>query len=151
MFSISKKNFPGTLLIVFLVIPVFMVVSHDAARAEDAKPTEQVAMIKMQQEPEGITPTSLKVKLGATIVWVNSAPGDVTIKFLDKLGIACKVPVNFHADIWGNYETGAIPEGGTASICFIYKGTYKYEVKRLVDKGGQPEEQIQTGTITAHE
>ena len=151
MSSIAKKIFPGTLLIVFLVISVFMVVSHDPACAEDAKPTEQVSMIKMQQEPEGITPTSLKVKLGTTIVWVNSDPGDVTIKFLDKLGIACKVPVNFHADIWGNYETGAIPEGGTASICFIYKGTYRYEVKRLVEKDGKPGEEIQTGTINAYE
>ena len=61
------------------------------------------------------------------------------------------MPVNFHADIGGNYETGAIPEGGTASICFIYKGTYKFEVKRLVEKNGQQEEQIQTGTINAHE
>jgi hypothetical protein len=84
-------------------------------------------------------------------VWVNSDPGPVTIKFLDKLGIACKVPVNFHADVWGNYETAAIPEGGTASICFIYKGTYRYEVKRLVEQDGKQGEQVQTGTINAHE
>ncbi len=147
----SKKAFCGNLLLVVFLASVFMVTFHDSVRAEDAQPKEEVAMITLKQEPAGITPTSLKVKLGTTIVWVNSAPGPVTIKFLDKLGIACKVPVNFHADIWGNYETGSIPEGGTASICFIYKGTYKFEVKRLVDKGGQPEEQIQTGTITAHE
>ena len=108
-------------------------------------------MVTLKQQPEGISPTSLNVKLGTTIVWVNSDPGPITIKFLDKLGIACKVPVNFHADVWGNYETGAIPEGGTASICFIYKGTYKYEVKRLVEKDGKPGEQVQTGTITANE
>ena len=147
----SRKFFTGTLFIAFLVTSVFVVAFHDAVLAEDAKPKEEVAMITMKLQPEGISPTTLKVKLGTTIVWVNSDPGPVTIKFLDKLGIACKVPVNFHADVWGNYETGAIPEGGTASICFIYKGTYRYEVKRLVEKDGQQGEQVQTGTINAHE
>ena len=147
----SRKFFACTLFITVLLASVFVVTFHDAVLADDAKPEEQVAMITMKQEPVGITPPSLKVKIGTTIVWVNNDPGDVTIKFLDKLGIACKVPVNFHADIWGNYETGAIPEGGTASICFIYKGTYKFEVKRLVEKDGKQEEQIQTASITAHE
>lgn len=147
----SKKFLTGTLFILLLLTSVFVVALHDSVLAEDAKPKEEVSMIILKQEPEGISPTSLSVKLGTTIVWVNNDPGPVTIKFLDKLGIACKVPVNFHADVWGNYETGAIPEGGTASICFIYKGTYKYEVKRLVDEGGKPGEQVQTGTINAHE
>ena len=147
----SKKSLYSTLLIVIFLASVFMVAFHDSVRAEDAQLKEAVAMITLKQEPTGITPASLKVKLGTTIVWVNSDPGPVTIKFLDKLGIACKVPVNFHADIWGNYETGSIPEGGTASICFIYKGAYKFEVKRLVEKDGQQEEQIQTGIINAHE
>jgi len=147
----SKKAFYGTLFIVVFLTSVFMVAFHDSVGAEEAQPKEEVAMITLKQLPAGISPTSLTVKLGTTIVWVNSDPGPVTIKFLDKLGIACKVPVNFYADVWGNYETAAIPEGGTASICFIYKGTYKFEVKRLVEKGGELGEQIQTGTITAHE
>jgi len=147
----SKKFLTGTLFILLLLTSVFVVALHDSVLAEDAKPKEEVSMIILKQEPEGISPTSLSVKLGTTIVWVNSDPGPVTIKFLDKLGIACKVPVNFHADVWGNYETGAIPEGGTASICFIYKGTYKYEVKRLVEEDGKQNEQLQTGSITANE
>ena len=108
-------------------------------------------MITLKHEPEGITPARLKVKLGTTIVWFNSDPGPITVTFLDKLGIACKVPVNFYADIWGNYETAAIPQAGTASICFIYKGTYKYEVKRLMQEGETAKEEISTGTIIAEE
>ena len=147
----SRKFFAGTLFIAFLLTSVFVVAFYDAVLAEDAKPKEEVAMITMKQQPEGISPTTLTVKLGTTIVWVNSDPGPVTIKFLDTLGVACKVPVNFHADVWGNYETGTIPEGGTASLCFIFKGTYRYEVKRLVEKDGKQGEQVQTGTINAHE
>ena len=147
----SRKFFACTLFIAFLLTSVFVVASQDSVLADEATSKEEVAMVILKQQPEGISPTSLTVKLGTTIVWVNSDPGPITIKFLDKLGIACKVPVNFHADVWGNYETGAIPEGGTASICFIYKGTYKYEVKRLVEKDGKPGEQVQTGTITANE
>ena len=147
----SKKAFYGTLLIIVFLTSVFTVAFCDSVRAEDAQPKEEVATIILKQMPEGISPTRLTVKLGTTIVWVNSDPGPVTIKFLDTLGVACKVPVNFHADVWGNYETGAIPEGGTASLCFIFKGTYRFEVKRLVEKDGKPGEQLQTGTITAHE
>ena len=147
----SRKFFTVTLFIAFLLTSLFVVSFHGAVLAEDAKPKEEVAMITLKQEPEGISPTSLKVKLGTTIVWFNSDPGPVTIKFLDTLGVACKVPVNFHADVWGNYETGTIPEGGTASLCFIFKGTYRYEVKRLVEKDGKPGEQVQAGRITAHE
>lgn len=112
---------------------------------------EPISTIILKQEPDSITPLNLKVKLGTTIVFLNNDEGPVTIRFLDKLGIACKAPVNFYADLWGNYETAAIPRGGTASLCFIYKGTYKYEVKRLITTGDKSTEQIATGTITAEE
>ena len=93
---------------------------------------------------------TLKVKLGTTIVWFNNDPGPITIKFIEKLGIACKAPVNFYADFWGYYETVKISEGATASICFIYKGEYTYEVKRLNEEG-KVREEISTGKIIAVE
>lgn len=150
MFSRSKATFI-TLLFSSLMVIVFLLACQSTAVAEKAKPKEEVKVITLKQEPEGISPTTLTVKLGTTIVWFNNDPGPVTIKFLEKLGIACKVPVNFYADIWGNYETAAIPQAGTASICFIYKGTYKYEVKRLRQEGDVMNEEIAMGTIIAEE
>jgi hypothetical protein len=88
----------------------------------------------------------VKAKRGDAIIWVNQAPGPITIKFITKLGIACRAPANFYADLFGYYETGQIPQAGTASICFIEKGEYKYEVKRLVGKD-DPREEISQGSV----
>jgi plastocyanin len=150
MFS-SKKGFLITLLFSSFMVIVFLLIFQNTVVAEKAVPKEKAKMITLKQEPEGIAPARLKVKLGTTIVWFNSDPGPITVTFLDKLGIACKVPVNFYADIWGNYETAAIPQSGTASLCFIYKGTYKYEVKRLMKEGETAKEEISTGIIVAEE
>jgi len=150
MFS-SKKGYLITLLFSSFMVIVFLLVFQNTVVAEKAVTKEKAKMITLKQEPEGITPARLKVKLGTTIVWFNSDPGPITVTFLDKLGIACKVPVNFYADIWGNYETAAIPQSGTASICFIYQGTYKYEVKRLMKEGETAKEEISTGIIIAGE
>ena len=151
MFS-SKKGFCLTLLFSSFMFIVFLVALQNKAIAEKPVPKQAaVQTITLKQEPEGITPARLTVKLGTTIVWFNSDPGPITVTFLDKLGIACKVPVNFYADIWGNYETAAIPQSGTASICFIYQGTYKYEVKRLMKEGETAKEEISTGIIIAEE
>ena len=138
--------------ILFFTAFIFLLILNQATFAKDQKPNETIKTVTLKKEPVGITPNPLEVKLGTTIVWFNNDKGPLTIKFTDKLGIACKVPVNFYGDLMGYYETRIIPEGGTASICFIYKGEYNYEVKRLIDKGKQePIEQISTGKIVAVE
>ena len=101
MFSI-KKGFLITLLFSTFMFIVFLVALQNRAIAEKLVPKQTaVKTITLNHEPEGITPARLKVKLGTTIVWFNSDPGPITVTFLDKLGIACKVPVNFYADILG--------------------------------------------------
>jgi len=100
-------------------------------------------------ERDGIDPVNAKARRGDTIAWLNMGPGPVTIKFITNIGIACKAPSNFYADLFGNYETSAIEPGGTASICLILPGEYTYEVKRLSQKDKEkPLEIITTGTIT---
>jgi len=150
MFKIKNRCMLISFISLFMLCAALSTFETGALAAE--KNSEgTIKTITLKMEPAGIAPNPLKVTLGTTIVWFNSDPEPVTIKFIDKLGIACKAPVNFYADLWGNYETGSIPQGGTASICFIYKGDYTYEVKRLVDKKGKQTEQISTGKITAVE
>ena len=117
-----------------------------------AMPQDKIETIILKREPAGISPKSLKVKLGTTIVWFNAGQEPITVNFIDKLGVACKAPVNFHSDLFGHYETSTIERGGTASICFIFQGEYSYEVKRLIPKEqGDPTEEISTGRIIAVE
>ncbi len=120
--------------------------------AEKQAAKEEIKTVTLKKEPVGISPNPLKVKLGTTIVWINSDPEPVTIKFIQKLGVACKVPVNFYSDLFGYYETSPIPQGATASICFIFQGEYDYEVKRVVEKlPDKPVEEISMGKIIAEE
>lgn len=117
-----------------------------------AMPQEKIETVILKREPSGISPKTLTVKLGTTIVWLNAGQEPITLQFIDKLGVACKAPVNFHSDLFGHYETNLIEKGETASICFIFNGTYSYEVRRLIpQEQADPVEEIAMGTIITTE
>jgi hypothetical protein len=139
----TKKPFFFSLVLSFLVAGT--VLSFSAGRAWSG---ETVQLITLKGESATISPESFKAKLGTTVVWYNSGPGPVTIKFTTRLGIACSAPVNFFSDMFGNYESAAIPDHGTASICFIGEGEYSYTVRWLVSKGKEePHEVIASGKV----
>lgn len=144
---LSKKCFMLVSFLVLFTPGAFLSNLQESAFAEEKIHKPDVTTVILKKEPEGISVNPLKIKLGTTIVWFNHDLEPITIRFTTKLGIACKAPVNFYSDLFGYYETGQIPQGGTASICFIYDGSYDYEVKRLVGKG----EEISEGTIIAKE
>jgi len=104
------------------------------------------ALIVLKSDMVAISPDPLKVKQGTTIIWVNECKEPVSIIIKTKVGIACKNPVNFYNDLFGHYETGQILTGATASICFIDKGKFEYEVKRMVGQD-KPVEKILPATI----
>ena len=148
----NKKCYLLVSFVSLFMLGTFLSTFQDITFAEEKIPKPVVKTVILKREPAGISPNPLKVKLGTTIVWFNHDPEPITIKFTTKLGIACKAPVNFYSDLFGYYETGKIPQGGTASICFIFKGMYEYEVKRIVSKGKEKSlEEISVGTIIAEE
>ena len=104
------------------------------------------ALVVLKGDFQTITPDPLKVKQGTTIIWVNEGKEPISILIKTKVGIACKNPVNFYNDLFGYYETGQVLPGATASICFIDKGKFEYEVKRIIGKD-KPVEKILPATI----
>jgi hypothetical protein len=139
----AKRIYLFPLAILFLVVGGVLHFNAPPASAE-----QPLQLITLKGESGTISPESVTAKLGTTVVWYNSGPGPVTIKFTTKLGIACSAPVNFAADIFGNYESVAVPMGATASICFIGEGEYSYTVKRLVSKGKEkPVEVTSSGKV----
>jgi plastocyanin len=77
-----------------------------------------------------VEPTNLRSGRGTTVIWVNNSRSPVEMLFLDKkVVLACDAPVNFFVGKNGAYESGKIPFGGTASLCFTEKGKYDYIVK----------------------
>jgi len=94
--------------------------------AEELKVTNKVVRISAK---EGATPSNLTSEPGTTVIWVNNARSILEVLFLDKkVTLACGSPVNFFVGESGAYESGKIPYGGTASLCFTQKGTYEYVV-----------------------
>jgi hypothetical protein len=136
-----------TVVFVCGAFAVFGLVFHQEALSEE-KVCDRTPTIISLQNDASISPSSTTVKLGNTIIWHNRSSGPVTIKFTTRIGLACAAPVNFYADLLGNYETTKIPPNGTASICLIEEGKYEYEVHGLVEKKNEPPyEVISTGWV----
>jgi len=128
-----------------VLVTVFLTTGFVTAFAAGEDP---VLIIIKHSDQEWVSPEKVTVKLVTPVIWVNKNPEPITIKFTDKIGIACKAPINFYGDLLGNYETSAIAQGATASICFIRPGTYNYEVHRLVG-GDNPHEEVISGSVVA--
>ena len=96
-------------------------------KAEEMKIINKVIMVHAE---EGARPASLTSDPGTTVIWVNQSPTTTEILFLDKkVVLACGSPVNFFVGKDGAYESGKLPFGGTASLCFTEKGKYDYIVQ----------------------
>jgi plastocyanin len=126
--------------------------AHGLRAAEEIPPEMSVSteniMIKNQKVLE---PASLNAKLGTTVVWINTSAFPVEIIFLGKkVALACGSPMNFSIDKDGAFHSAIIPRGGTASICFIEKGTYTYKLESsgmLTLEYGKQERKESRGTI----
>jgi plastocyanin len=105
---------------------------------------DSYVMVKITKMPDGLTPRAITIKQGQKVIWMNEEAVPCKIKITSKVGLACSVPDNFYADLFGNYESTKIPQSGIAGICFIEKGVYNYEVRRVI-KGT---EEISPGKIT---
>jgi plastocyanin len=98
-----------------------------------------------------LDPQSLTSKLGTTVIWINTSAFPVEIIFLGKkVALACGSPMNFSIDKDGAFHSAIIPRGGTASLCFIEKGTYSYKLETsgmLTLEYGKQERKESQGTI----
>ena len=99
----------------------------ETAEAEDLKLVNKIVRLS---EKEGPFPQTLFAKPGTTVIWVNNVRSVLEVLFLDKkVTLACGSPVNFFIGKDGAYESGKIPFGGTASLCFLEPGNYEYMVR----------------------
>lgn len=112
-----------------------------------AEEKARVVTISIQDKAEGIRPETVDVKRGDTVVWYNQGKEPVTIRVKQRLGIVCSPLVNFNADPAGNYQTGTIVHGSTASLCFLHGGTYTYEVRWLKLKDRKPAGKAAVGKV----
>jgi plastocyanin len=113
-----------------LVIGFFCFTGLSFAAEEKEEAMKLMNKVVMVHAEEGATPASLTSPPGTTVIWVNQSPTTTEILFLDKkVVLACGSPVNFFVGKDGAYESGKLPFGGTASLCFTEKGKYDYIIR----------------------
>jgi plastocyanin len=118
------------LIVMTVMMVVLCNVGFTYAAEEKAEAVKVVNKIVTVKTYEGLMPATLTSQAGTTVIWVNHSPQPVEILFLDKkVVLACGSPVNFFVGKDGAYESGKIPFGGTASLCFTEKGKYEYVYK----------------------
>ena len=82
---------------------------------------------------------TVTVESGTTVVWLNSSRRIMELTFTDKQVVtACGSPVNFFVNDAGSYSSNKIVPKATASLCFIEKGEYDYELVFRSVKGFGP-------------
>ena len=122
-----RKSLIATITL-FLV--VFYFPGSSSAAGEEKVSLKIINKIVIINEYEEVKPITINSPPGTTVIWVNHSRTPVEILFLDKkVTAACGSPVNFFAGKNGAYESGKIPFGGTASLCFLEKGKYNYIIK----------------------
>ena len=85
-----------------------------------------------------ISPKTANIAKGTTVIWLNNTNGSVNIFFSKgkEVEAVCAAPTRFALDAEGKYNSDSIPEGGTASVCFIEAGKYQFDVVRQQMAGG---------------
>jgi len=79
----------------------------------------------------GAEPLHFFIRPGTVVVWLNQYADDIRIMFPDRVvTISCLNPVNFTLTPEGFFESGYLPHGAVASLCFLQPGSYDYSVER---------------------
>lgn len=110
------------------LVAVWMCLAGPAGAAEEKSDEMKLInkVVRVHHE-QGVMPATLTSPPGTTVIWVNQSRTPAEILFLDKkVVLACGSPVNFFVGKDGAYESGKLPFGGTASLCFTEKGKYEY-------------------------
>ena len=142
MTAVGRRN---SIILVVLLCSAALGARGDSVAVAAEKAT--VATISIQDRSDGISPVSVDVKRGDTVVWYNQGKAPVTISVKQRIGIVCSPLVNFNADPAGNYRTGVLPHGATASLCFLHGGTYTFDVRWLNTKEKKSSAKAVTGSV----
>ena len=122
--SIPKNSFYLTLLTLLVLLPIGFL------SAENEKDSELPSTVSIEITEMGLQPEILTLTPGTTVVWENRSQYEVRVKFVDNaVATTCKAPKNFALDKRGIFESDKITNGDVASLCFLEKKDYRYEVE----------------------
>jgi plastocyanin len=118
------------LIVVITVLLGFFLLAGLSCTAKNFEEIKIEAQVINIDTDKGLSPATVTLKPGTTVIWVNKSFVPQEILFSDKkVVLSCDAPVNFFVGKDGTYESAKIPFGGIASLCFIEKGKYEYELR----------------------
>ncbi len=87
------------------------------------------ANVSVKIENHQLTPSAIELEPGTTVNWINASSKPVRVKFkMNAVSTSCKEPRGFVLNPKGGFMSGEIQAGGVASLCFLEKQSYIYEV-----------------------
>lgn len=126
-------KYAGKVMSAVVCLMLFAVCGAQAQTDAKVDPAQKIKghkIIKIDKMV-GLNPKLAMIKSGTTVIWMNHSESLAEIQFRGKgVTMACKNPTNFVVDEEGSFVSNRIPQGAVASLCFIEKGTYNYELKR---------------------
>jgi len=88
---------------------------------------------------DDLTLRPITINSGTPVVWLNNSRRIMTIEFTGKqVTMACDSPTNFYINEQGTFISNKIIINATASLCFIEKGEYTYDVVFRSYQGQDP-------------
>lgn len=83
--------------------------------------------------------TTLKVKAGTTVIWLNDTSRVLELEFTGKqVTMACGSPVGFFVNEEGSYTSQKIVPKAVVSLCFLEPGEFPYHLLLGKLKGPDP-------------
>jgi plastocyanin len=131
----KKISLFGLLTISLAIVCFIGTALHGQDVGEKTKPIHKIVYINAER---GIDPIVITASPGTTVIWINNSDYRLQLKFTDQqVSLACAAPVNFALSDNKTFISTGIPLGGVASLCFVQKGEFKYNLIRT-DQFGAP-------------
>ena len=137
--AVCQKYFP-VLLFLLLMSGVLLTFSRAALSQDISSELKVEHRVVSIQENAGLVPTTVIIKRGTTVIWLNYSSEPNVIKFQNKkVTTACRSPINFFLADNGSYQSIPLRIGAVASLCFIEKGTFEYKIRPPNPQWNDPE------------
>jgi hypothetical protein len=83
--------------------------------------------------------TTATIEPGTTVIWFNNTRRVVEVEFIDKqVTLVCGAPVGFFINEEGSFTSQKIIPNAVASLCFLEKGEFDFEVLLRTLRGADP-------------
>lgn len=136
-----KSRGSGLFLLGAVVLIGILALGERAFLAEKGPEKKLIGLVGKELEKrvvdiytfEGLKPATISSSKGTTVIWLNHSINDLRILFKggDQVTLSCINPQNFSLQKNGTFQSDVILYGGTASLCFVEPGEYKYQVLQV--------------------